>query len=451
MPQYFDPNEPLDPNAQMKLLSQAALAQPRDDQFNFESKQQAIEARKRALTDAMRRKAGSANAVANLPEGRVVGDRFVGPHWSEMLAAALQPAMAQWDVSNQEKALQKQTDEYSRADEAAAAAHQARMPTSRRVPTSQELPGPTEEGGPLYGQQTVKPTAEERMKWAQEGQRIPSRKELLSRYIDDLMIKEPEREEARAFRKEESDANRAQTLLIESEKLRQKEAEALLRSEDKRLSDAQRAEASQRADAIRLQIAGMNHEIRKAQVADQVDRAANKPPPQAVSKSLDDLYDRATTIRSLSDSFNPEYSGPTMGARTNVGQYIGTDSNAVDWWKNYRKQSELTERHAMFGSALTEQEQKAWHASDIDPKMKSDVIQRNLATRAALAEKIYNRHRERSINLGYGSVKNAYEPITAPNSSGATGSWDSAPKPGDKVDGYTFKGGNPADPKNWSK
>ena len=279
MPQLFDPNEPLNPEDQIALLSQAAYAQPQADQFNFQSRAQAIEARKRALADAMRRRAGATNAVSELPSGRIVGNKFVGPHWTEMLNAALQPMFAQQGVASEEKALKQQTEEYERADQEAAAAHQARMPRSREV--SRELPGPTEDEQPLIGTQTVKPTRDERLKWAQEGQRIPSRKEVMSRLIDDLLVKEPEREELRQFRKEDREDRQAArreefqaTLDLKKEQLQEQIRQAQEREKDARLNTAERERAHRATEDLKAQLLELQgNKSRRETIEDAVKKA----------------------------------------------------------------------------------------------------------------------------------------------------------------------------------
>jgi hypothetical protein len=419
----FNPNQPMDPDEQMALLAQQAMAQPNPAQFNFETRAQAIEARKRALADAMRRKA--ANQMPQMPKGEMVSGHFVGPHWTQMLTAAAQPALAQMDVTAQARALQRQTAEYSQADSAAGAAHQARMPVARQ----EQLAGPPEEGA-APPTRTVKPTTQERMQWAQEGMGIPSRREVLSRLMGDLMVEEPVREEQRTFRAQESEAQRQAQVQMNRERLEQRAQEAEQRAADAKASREERAAAQREANELRREIARESNETRRALIAAQVDRAsAPKPVPQSIMKELGEAQDRAASMGELVRTFSPDYSGLTMGARTRAGSYLGTDADAVEWWKNYRKQSELTERHALFGASLTAGEQAAWASADIGPMTDPKVIQRNLATRAKLAAKVYATQRERAIRSGYKGVADAFdEPATAPTrEGGATGSWDAAP------------------------
>lgn len=133
---------------------------------------------------------------------------------------------------------------------------------------------------------------------------------------------------------------------------------------------------------------------------------SGKPLPQAALKQITEVRDNAATIKRLSDSFDESYGGKGvlgMGAdkQLQASGVLGMDKDAVDWWKNYRKGAELVERHAMFGAALTPGEQRSWQNADVGPGMDAAVIKRNLATRAALAEKVLDATRQDLIDAGH--------------------------------------------------
>lgn len=411
--EMFDPNQPL---PQPWQLDKAP------SQFDFEARQSAIEQRKKLLAALMR----SQEQPMQQPQGQMVGRTYVKPHWTQQLAPLVEKVMNNYALTREQKGLADDQAAYARDDQAAAQAHQGRMPQARP-----ELPGPQAEGGsPELAART--PTTQERLQWAQEGMAIPSRRETLSKLIDDLTINEPVREEQRQFRSSESAANRAQQARIERERLEQRAAEAEQRAEDAAATREQRAQAQREANDLRREIAAMNNETRRMVIEAAANKAsAPKPVPHGLMKELGEAQDRATTIADLSRTFRPEYSGVTMGARVRAGAITGTDADAVDWWKNYRKQSELTERHALFGASLTEGEQKAWRDADIGPTTDPNVIARNLATRARLAGKVYATQRDRAIRSGYSGVADAFdapaEPTRPASDGGASGSWDAAP------------------------
>lgn len=411
--EMFDPNQP---------MPQPWQVDKSPSQFDFEARQAAIEQRKKLLAALMQ----AQGQPAQQPQGRMVGNVYVKPHWTQQLAPVIERAMNNFAINREQKALGEDQATFAREDQAAAQAHQARMPQARP-----ELPGPQAEGGsPELAARS--PTAQERLQWAQEGMAIPSRRETLSKLIDDLTINEPVRDEQRQFRSSESAANRAQQAKIERERLEQRAAEAEQRVADAAATREQRAQAQREANDLRREIAAMSNETRRMVIEAAANKAsAPKPVPHGLMKELGEAQDRATTIADLSRTFRPEFSGITMGARVRAGSVTGTDADAVDWWKNYRKQSELTERHALFGASLTEGEQRAWHDADISPTTDPKLIERNLAKRAQLANKVYATQRERAIRSGYSGVADAFdapaEPTRPVAEGGASGSWDAAP------------------------
>jgi hypothetical protein len=117
--------------------------------------------------------------------------------------------------------------------------------------------------------------------------------------------------------------------------------------------------------------------------------------PTKVVMDLTDGQAKASAIARLGQEFDPSYSGVAGMASQAAGQYIpGVDTRAAEWWRNYRKEQELIERHGLFGATLTGNELSAWRAADIQPKMSPDAIQRNLARRA----EIIQAHQDKVLN-----------------------------------------------------
>jgi hypothetical protein len=131
-----------------------------------------------------------------------------------------------------------------------------------------------------------------------------------------------------------------------------------------------------------------------------------KPLPENVRKAITEVRDNAATIKRLAESFQDAYAAKGvfgLGADKQLAASaaFGKDPDAVDWWKNYRRQAELVERHAMFGASLTTGEQEAWRSADIGPGMAPAVVKRNLATRQALAQKVLQATRQDLIDAGH--------------------------------------------------
>jgi hypothetical protein len=409
MNRMFNPNAPAGPQ-----------------RFPFEAKQAALEQRKKLLAQLMRRQEQAQGQAG--PEGRMVGNTYVAPHWSEHLAHELKPLMAQWGAQKEQKGIDADTAALAKADQDAAAVHVARRPQARDV----EVPGPQPEeleGTPVT--KRVEPTTQDRLQWAQEGMGIPSRREVLSRVMADLEVNEPIRQEARADRQQDREDRQAESrgaqeanLQLRREQLEQAAAAARQRSEDQRLAREDRAAAAQEANAIRLQIAQMGADARRDA------RTAGKTLPQSALKDIGALEETAGRIGRLRSDFEPRFAGLKGAAATVAGNNIpGFTTDASEWWKNYRKEAELVERHAMFGASLTEGEKQAWRDADIGPKMDPAAIQRNLARRAELAQKVFSNAVERQQRAGYNArdVFGAQEQPQRQSAGGAGGSWDDAP------------------------
>jgi hypothetical protein len=155
--------------------------------------------------------------------------------------------------------------------------------------------------------------------------------------------------------------------------------------------------------------AGSREKIAAERIAAAPDKA-DKPLPQKAITELQDARDSASTITSLKDAFDPSYAskgvlGFGSDLQLSAGSVLGMDTDAVEWWKNYRKQVEIVERHAKFGASLSKNESASWRSADINPGMDAAVIKRNLATRAALAKKVLENTAQDYIDAGHPAEK----------------------------------------------
>jgi hypothetical protein len=177
-------------------------------------------------------------------------DIYVAPHWTEQLNAAIQPMAAQLQARMAEKEAGEAETDYATQEATAAREHMARMPTAR---PEEQLP-PNVMGPPQPGQQ---PSQADIVRWAQEGQNIPSLRDTLSALMSDQLIKAPEREENRAWRSEEAAANRAAR---EEQAKADREHRAQLADWQRGVQLAgieQRAQAAKDANETRQFIAGL--------------------------------------------------------------------------------------------------------------------------------------------------------------------------------------------------
>jgi hypothetical protein len=157
--------------------------------------------------------------------------------------------------------------------------------------------------------------------------------------------------------------------------------------------------------------------------------------PAPVLKSLQDARETSAAITSLAERFKPGFASKGvlgMGSDASLAakSVLGLDRESVDWWKDYRKQVELVERHALFGAALTETEKGSWRSADINPGMDDKVIQTNIAKRAELAKKVLEATQQDLIDSGYNAERIssiAGRDVSPPKTAGgAGGSWDGA-------------------------
>lgn len=119
-------------------------------------------------------------------------------------------------------------------------------------------------------------------------------------------------------------------------------------------------------------------------------QSAGKPLPSPVVTKLTKqagLYDNTTQ---LLDTFNDGYSGNVIGGGLeNLAGRVGGERVGIatrgqaDWWQQYDRQKNEV-RNALFGSALTPTEQKAFEAADINPNMDPQRIRENLRMQQTL-------------------------------------------------------------------
>ena len=158
----------------------------------------------------------------------------------------------------------------------------------------------------------------------------------------------------------------------------------------------------------RWDIAAMHESGANARAAQR--STVEKPLPTKIVEKLQEARDNATTLERASDEFKNDFGskgvlGFGADAQLATGSVLGMDKDAVEWWKNYRKQTELVERHSLFGSALSQREQASWKSADINPGMDPSVIKRNLATRKKLAQQVLENTKQDLVDAGYSEDK----------------------------------------------
>lgn len=220
-----------------------------------------------ARADALRKQ-----ARGPAPKGQMVSGWYVAPHWSEQLSPILNEVLAGYHEGKGREAKQRG----NRAIEEEAQAWMTNRPQARQEQYQTEVPGPQPqelEGQPLMGtrERTVQPTQQENLQWAQQGMRNPLTKALAAQYGTDVLIKEPEREEARAFRGAEAEKQREnqREMAREKNQMMQQYYEGIIQNQQN--STEQRRDAAAALAALKqsqLALENRSLDIRQ-QLADQ--------------------------------------------------------------------------------------------------------------------------------------------------------------------------------------
>lgn len=180
----------------------------------------------------------------------VTGTPVTGQVVKPSMFAQLAPLVAEGARRINEVGYDKDESGYNRMEQEAARRHMAAMPTTE--------PGP-------YGV-PVPASAQTKLAWAQAGQRIPSLKTTMDQYIADQVIKEPEREEMRAERKQTREDTIAEARRKQADEL------AYRRERDKEAADLRRELAEQNAN-LRREMAAATRAA--AASGDAANKAAN--------------------------------------------------------------------------------------------------------------------------------------------------------------------------------
>ena len=371
--------------------------------------------RQRVLAEMLRKQ-----ALSNAPQGQMVSGRYVAPSWLEH---AMQIAKAGLSARMQGE-IDKSQSAYNADVAAATKDWQSKLPQAiaatqgtAGAPAGFRDSAPNPEQGfvpavePQAGSPTKLASTGQILQHALAGMNIPGNEKAAQLYSQGALADQA-REDTQAARKEDivDKATARRENLVATLEARKAEFEAkfeaqkqagLVTAEAKRQHDETlKAMAQMAADARRYaadqQLAG----VRERTAASGTKQ--DKPLANLVHKELSDLDANATAIQTLKSDFKPEFAGIGGWAKDKLGPYIpGVSEEATNWWRNYRKQVELVQRHAMFGASLTGNEQKSWASADIQPGMKDSVIKANLETRAKLAEKVYEKVRTQRANEGH--------------------------------------------------
>jgi hypothetical protein len=228
----------------------------------------------------------------------------------------------------------------------------------------------------------------------------------------------------------------------------------------KETSEANRVEIAKQLNATHAAIAASVRQGAMERAQMRTEAASNKPVNPTVMDKLSKGYEKLDTIQKLASEFQPEYAGIKGKAADWAGSLPLVNTKSNEWWKNYKKESALIERHGLFGSALTPGEAASWREADIDSSMDPAKIANNLQRRQEIMRKHFQAQ-ENAYEKGGHHVKGLFDlgpeptPVAGSDAAAAAqapeGSWGapaSGAAPMTKMIGnkkYVNNGGGPND------
>jgi hypothetical protein len=138
--------------------------------------------------------------------------------------------------------------------------------------------------------------------------------------------------------------------------------------------------------------------------------------PVSESGKLSEAVGTMRDTERLAQEFDPAYAGVGGALSQKAGQLPGVSTKSAEWWRNYKRDSELIERHGLFGAALSEREAASWRQADINEWMDADEIQRRLDRRTQILREHYN-DRVRGLR-GYDTEAFPEVPVGTPQAPG---------------------------------
>ena len=352
-------------------------------------------------------------AIEQQPIGQMVSGHFIRNPWINNVTPYINQLRGSMEADKAQTAL----NEFNGAMQKDATDWMAARP--QQAPAM----GPPDVDGNFS--QPAGPTDQEKLTWAMRGMSNPLSKALAAAMAQDTLIEGPKRQDASDEKMALAKMQAAERRDIVQMQLQQRVDELRQRAEDSQLNREARIQAAQEANSLRRELAQMSIDARlqAAQIGadarrDMAKLQPPKPVPENILKVMRGAQLQADNMDQVFQSYKPEYGGvggmlsKTLGTWSPVSTKAQDD--AANWWKQYQNQAALVERHEKFGTALSAGEQQAWRDATIAPGMTPQAIQRNLALRRSMAQKVYNSTLEQYKRAGYPQLGDAFAPIGEP-------------------------------------
>lgn len=199
-------------------------------------------------------------------------------------------------------------------------------------------------------------------------------------------------------------ADRQGRLLQAAALLQGRREAAELRRTTAQEAEAGRMERAQMLAELRAGLAGQTAASKAEKEAEKKALAAlGKTMPAGQATKIGEAEGARDDYGRLLSSFKDDFSGgPVVAPLQNTLGKFGVDKyrDQSNWWQNYMEQSNKV-RHALFGSALTANEQKAFEAATIIPGMNPKEIRRRLAQQHRAAAQAHQKQVQALGKAGY--------------------------------------------------
>lgn len=372
--------------------------------------------RQRKLAEALRA------AGQEAPQGQMISGHYVAPSIFQQLAPLANTLGGVFAGRRADEQMGKY-----RADVGAAKANWMNT-VPQAIPASAEKMGPPDPNNPtaLDAQPAQPVTSAQFLKHAMSGLNIPDNKgaaELYSKVYGDELTREDKQAEGREKLRLEQ--------ILKREQFEKDERLAAQRSAEHnqylmliKTGQLEAAEGRREAAADRRGAAADRRGASAVASTGRLTAAVEKEQAKADAKSLDlrkDIRDKieksqsaASVMDTMASTFKPGYSGIKAKAQILAADNVwGVTNEPGTWWKNYRKNVQVVERHAITGANLTIREGGIWKAADINEDMPDDVVAKNLEIRKTLLRMGYIRNLQNTERSGKAAHKIYNEDPTA--------------------------------------
>jgi hypothetical protein len=147
----------------------------------------------------------------------------------------------------------------------------------------------------------------------------------------------------------------------------------------------------------------------------------------ATMMKLGEMEQSAGSTARLLGDFQDKFAGGKGYMMERAGQIPFIDTDAEEWWRNYRKEAELVQRHNLFGATLTGSEGRAWRAADIAPDMKPATIRANLQRRSEIEKNAFENMVRKLQKGGHNAAEPFGVDMNAPPAGGRPPATPAAP------------------------